>query len=232
MIYEERNITLRLGRLQDYLQYFRDDLRPGLNDAGGRVVRLLGGLIGDPPTQLLQITAYEQLANWHDAQNCFLKERSEYVDREEVRLLRSVASRPKDPVSPKDSRPIYAYRRLFITPEGLPEFVRCSEEGVWPCMEVLGARVLGLWTTVAATEPFEIILATGYKDFAHWEDTRFDRVLPQGIDKELWEHGRALGVLRRQLTLTSSARLMRFIDLDPSGSLPEEVYKLRGLPPT
>ena len=230
MIYEERDITLRLGRLQDYLQYCRDSVWPGLHDAGGRVLRLLGGLIGDPPTQLLQITSYAQLADWHNAQNSFPTERDEYVETEKVRLLRSVTSRPEVPLAPEDRRAIYAYRRLFIEPEGLTEFVRCSEEGVWPCMEAQGARVLSLWTTVAATAPFELILVTGYDGFAHWEETRFDRGLPEGIDGELWEKGRALGARRRELTFTSSARLLRSIDLDPGGSLPQDVYRARGQP--
>ena len=214
MLYEERHTTLKRGRQQYYLRHYRDSLWPKLQGEGGRILCLLTGLIGDPATQLLQITGFRDLASWQAAQDSFSTDRGEYVNSEEVRLLRPVASRPKEYVPREDRRAVYGYRRFFVAPADLPEFVHCSEDGVWPRIEAQGACILGLWATVAATTPLEVVLLTGYHGPAHWEETRADRPMPEGFDEELWERGRSLGARRNELTLRSWVRLMRATDLD------------------
>ena len=225
MIYEERTTALKSAvkqigdpaadaRLQEYLKYCRTSLWPGLRDSGGRVICLLSGLIGDPANRLVQITGYPDVAAWQDAQDRFPSERIEHVESEEVRILRSVSSRPKDPVPAEDRRAVYGYRRFFIDPADRAEFVRCSEEGVWPLAEARGCNILGLWTTAAATAPMELVLATGYDDAAHWADTRLEKGQPEGVDEQVWEQGRALRTRRIELILSTWVSLMRSIDLE------------------
>jgi len=225
MIYEERTTVLKSGvkqigdpaadaALQGYLKYCRDSLWPGLSDAGGRIICLLSGLIGDPANQLVQITSYPDLSAWQDAQERFPAERIERVESEEARILKPVSSRPKDPVPSEDRRAVYGYRRFFIDPADQTEFVRCSEEGVWPLAEARGCNILGLWTTASATAPMELVLATGYDGPAHWAETRLERGQPEGVDEQVWEQGRSLRTRRIELIQATWVSLMRSIDLE------------------
>ena len=214
MIYEERFTIVNIARVRDYLNLSRETVCPAMKSAGGQVLCLLTGLIGDLGNAFLQITGFSDLGSWQTAQDGLTTGRDELVESEEVRLLRPVASRPKAVIPPEDRRPVYSYRRLFIAPGDLAEFVRCSEEGVWPLYEAADCRILGLWTTVAATNPLELVLMTGYHGPAHWEKTRFYSGRPEGIDEGLWEQGRSLGAQRGQLSVRGSwVRLLRAHDI-------------------
>ena len=213
MIYEERRTLLSRGALPQYIQLCRDAIWASVRSSGGRVLRVLSGLIGDPIDELLQIVAYQDLTSWQAAQDYLTIERGGLVEREEVRLLRSVASHPKEGVPDEDRRSVYGYRRFYIAPASLAEFVRCSEEGIWPRIEGQGARILGLWATAAASTPLEVVLITGYHSSAHWEETRRDRPRPEAVDEAVWERDRAMAARRLELTLRTSVRLMRAVDL-------------------
>jgi hypothetical protein len=140
------------------------------------------------------------------------------IEEEEVRLLRGIASRPTGEAIPmEDRRASFGYRRFFIDRENLGEFVRCSEEGVWPLYHAAGCRVLGLWTPLAATAPMEIILMTGYDGPGHWQETRFFTGKPEGIDEEVWTKGRELGAARGAMMVRSSwVRIFRAHPIDDS----------------
>ena len=70
--------------------------------------------------------------------------------------------------------------------------------------------MLGLWTTVAATSPMEIVLLTGYYGPAHWEETRAYQDEPlEGIDPEVWGTQQVGSSPRRLLTTRTWVRLMR-----------------------
>lgn len=214
MIYEERFTIVNIARVRDYLDFCHETMCPAMKSAGGQVLCLLTGLIGDLGNAFLQITGFSELDSWRAAQESLTTGRDELVESEEVRLLRTVASRPKAVIPPEDRRPVYSYRRLFITPSDLPEFVRCSEDGVWPLYEAADCRILGLWTPVSATNPLELVLMTGYHGPSHWEETRFYSGRPEGIDEGLWEQGRTLGARRGQLSVRGSwVRLLRAHDI-------------------
>lgn len=219
MIYEERYTTTGVRAGRDYLALCRERLLPALRAGGGSVLCLTTGLVGDPGNSFLQMTAFEDLAAWHRAQDIYASGREGLVDNEQVRLLRPVASLPTgDEIPAADRRASFGYRRFFITPESLDEFVRCSEEGVWPLYHAADCRVLGLWTPLAATEPMEIVLMTGYHGPGHWEETRFFAGKPEGIDETLWTTGRALGAERAALMVRSSwVRIFRAHPIDASG---------------
>lgn len=214
MIYEERYTGVELRRVRDYLQFCRDKMCPAIQSVGGQVLVLLTGLIGDPNNAVLQITGFSDLTSWQTAQESLNTNRGEFVLSDEVRLLRPIASHPKKVIAPEDRRPVYSYRRFFINPADLPKFVECSEDGVWPLYEAADCRILGLWTPLAATNPQEIILMAGYHGPGHWEETRFFRGKPEGLDEGLWERGQTLGRQRGQLSVRGSwVRLWRTYEL-------------------
>ena len=172
---------------------------PHLKATGGQTLCLLSGLIGDRNNSFLQVTGFEDSAAWELAQKTMPEERNEFIEQEEVRLLRPIASRPKAVIPREDRRPVYGYRRFFINPEDLPQFVRYSEEGVWPLYEAMDCRVLGLFSPIASIYPMEIVLMTGYYGPGHWETTRINRGKPEGMEDSFWEHGRDITIKRSDL---------------------------------
>lgn len=212
MIYEERQITLKRRHTDSFVSHFKESTLPAIQSHGGDVLCTLSAAIGDPPEEIMQITAYPDIAAWTNAQESFHTSRLENVESESVRLLKPIASRPKQTIPDEDMRPFYGHRRFFISPDDLDEFVHCSEEGVWPRIEAQDARILGLWTTMASTAPQEVVLLTGYHGPAHWEETRVWSGRPEGFDLELWEHGRELRERRYDMTIKSWVRLMRRLE--------------------
>ena len=212
MIYEERRIIVDAKRLNEYLSACQSDLFPAIRGAGGDVICQLSGLIGNPQNELVQITAWQSTDDWQGCQAIDTGV-SEMVQSEEVRLLRAVSSRPKADIPAEDRRPVYGFRRFLIDPQDLDEFVHCSENGIWPRIESMGACILGLWTTVAATNPQEIVLATGYHSPSNWEYTRYGDERPEGVDETLWRNEEALRRRRIEMSLKSWVCLMRAHDV-------------------
>ena len=210
MIYEERSISLRPGALNGFTASFDEAVRPAVEASGGEVLCTLSAVIGDPDEEVLQITRYPDYRAWEAAQANRPALPMDLTRAESVRLLRPIANRPKSEIPPEDLRPFYGHRRFFISPNDLDEFVRYSEDGIWPRIHAQGGCVLGLWTTVAATSPMEIVLLTGYHGPAHWEETRANRDEPrEGIDPEMWTRSRRAAGQRRLLTTRTWVRLMR-----------------------
>ena len=214
MLYEERFTQLNRGALGEYLRWHREDQRGVIRENGGRVVCVMAGLIGSPATELLQVTRYPDFDAWQGGHSVTFPRSAELVESEDVRLLRTIAARPKESLPDEDRRAVYGYRRFFTRAADLDEFAHCSGDGVWPRIEAQGACILGLWTTLASTEPQEVVLLTGYNGPGHWEDTRGNLPMPAGFDPELWERGQRLGARRNELTLKSWVKLMRAVELD------------------
>ena len=213
MIYEERYTTANLAATRDYINFCREKMCPKMKTAGGQVICLLTGLIGDMGNAFLQITGFADLNTWQAAQEGLAADRDNLVESEQIRLLRSVASRPRLEIPPEDRRACYSYRRLFMAPDDLARFVKCSEEGVWPLYEAADCRILGLFTTLAATNPLELVLMTGYNGPGHWENTRINNWGIDGIDKQLWEQGQTALRQRGPLSVRGSwVRLWRALD--------------------
>ena len=211
-IYELKHTTLRSGVLDDYLGKLAQ-LESAQTE--GRTLCVLTGLIGYPPEEVLQVTRFSGIDAWQQAQSHVPD--LGLAEKEEVRLMRSISSRPKELVPAEDRRAVYGYRRFFIRPNDLEEFVHCSEDGIWPRIEAQDARILGLWATLAATDPLEVGLLTGYHGPAHWEETRDTREMPPNMDRRVWETARKLGTRRRQLAIRSWVCLMRAVEVAPGG---------------
>ncbi len=216
-IYEQRQVTLRTGGLAAYVAYAREQVWPELNRQGARVLCLLNGFIGQPREEVMQITRFPDLETWMGRQDRRSLSESGLVEKEDVRLLQGVASRPKDQVPVEDRRAVYGYRRQFIRPGDLAEFAHCSENGVWPRIESQGACILGLWSTLADTDPLEVILLTGYYGPGHWEETRVTRPKPEDVDEGLWQGDLELRARREQMTLKTWVCLMQAVEIAPHG---------------
>jgi hypothetical protein len=214
MIYEERRIVLRRGALLDFQRYWHETLAPATVHAAGRLLCFLGGMIGNPADELLQFTRFPDVTAWENAQRPTDPLRGQFIEREEARLLRAFGSRPKERVPATDRRAMYGYRRFFVKGSDLAEFVQCSTEGVWPRLEAQGASVLGLWTTLAAGEPREIVMLTGYHSPTHWDATRTYQAKPADMPQALWDNGMRLLNRRNELTLRTWVCLMRAIELE------------------
>ncbi len=202
MIYEERYTVLKMNGLDSYLKLYCEDKLPTVQSFGGQVYCFSSGLIGDPGNALFQITGFPDIDSWQKAQEDLTTGREGLVESEKVRLLRPVASRPKEPMCSEDRRNCYSYRRLFINPDDLEDFVRYSE--TW-------------WTPIAATDPLELVLMSGYHGPAHWEQTRLESSdgspsLAEKTDQKLQNRGAAAVRARGKLSVRSTwVRLTRQI---------------------
>ena len=174
---------------------------------------MLSGLIGNPQNELVQITSWRSLYAWEKAQADVRADLPGLFQSEGVRLLRGISSRPKSVIPARDRRPVYGFRRFFIEPSDIDEFVHCSEDGIWPRIEAMGACILGLWTPTAMRAPMEVVLATGYHSPSHWEQTRYEGTRPLGVDRELWDNENALRRRRVEMTQKSWVCLMRAHDV-------------------
>lgn len=213
MIYEERLTLTHSKSAEAYLKYCQTDRQAQLRAAGGQPLCLLSGLIGDPANQYLQITAFEDLRAWEGAQAKVAPSPAELVESESARLLRPIASRPKPVVPQADRRAVYGCRRFFIDPANLSDFVNSSENGIWPRVESQGACILGLWTTVATTQPMEVLLLTGYRSPTHWEETRVTSRQQEDVDQALRQQESPLRDRRVDISQQTWVRLMRAHDI-------------------
>ncbi len=204
MIYEERYTVTALGETSEYLQFYRQTIAQAVKTSGGEPLLLLTGLIGDRGNAVLQISRFSDYSVWQDAQKYYSTGREKFVDSEEVRLLKSIASRPKSVIPPEDKRPVYGYRKLFIHPENLEKFVVYSEKGVWPLYEACDCPVFGLFSPLWATNPLEIILMGSYRGPGHWEETRFPAGKPANVNQKLWETGTEMNLRRSSLIVRGS----------------------------
>ena len=210
MIYEERSISLQRRTLDAFIANFDQTVKPAIEANGGETLCTLSAVIGDPVEEVLQVTRFPDYQAWEDAQKAHGASSMGVFRSENVRLLKSIAIRPKAVIPVDDWRPFYGHRRFFISPDDLDEFVHCSEKGIWPRIDAQGGRVLGLWTTVAATSPMEIVLLTGYHGPAHWEETRaYNSDVPEGFDPQMWERSLRLGAQRGLLPIKTWVRFMR-----------------------
>lgn len=66
---------------------------------------------------------------------------------------------------------IYTIRTFQVERQNFGEFVRLSEEKIWPALESQGGRSLGLWV-IAIGGAERIFLMTRYDSLAHWQETR------------------------------------------------------------
>ncbi len=214
-IFEERKTTLKEGVFKEYLSSCRDQLWPEWERRGVSVLCLLCGHMGESPLDLVQMARFPDLPVWQESQMALVDRENTLIEREDVRLMRSiVGSRPKIPLSLDDHHPVYGYRRFFFKPADIVVVSQLSVNCVWPRFLSHGCNVLGLWTPLAITPSQEVLLITGYRSLAHWEETRLNQAMPKGFDPALWERGREAAIRRRDLISQSWVSMMRAVYLE------------------
>ncbi len=109
--------------------------------------------------------------------------------------------------------PIVTKRYWKIRKGSFPQFLRASQEGVWPFFEKIGARVIGMWQVVeiegkdASADFDEVYLMTQYASVDHWRATRDMAEL--GGNGPDWAAAREALLLRRSLTIETSVEFLR-----------------------
>ena len=103
--------------------------------------------------------------------------------------------------------------RYFRIKKGtFDQFLKASQEDVWPYFDKIGARVIGMWKVFqaegvegqpkASSDYDEVYLSTRYANLEHWKATRNPTALGgNGPDWEKCQRGLAL---RRSLTISTS----------------------------
>lgn len=105
--------------------------------------------------------------------------------------------------------PVVTLRYFKIKKDTFPQFLKASEEGVWPYYEKIGSRVIGMWQAITAEgvedapkvspDYDEVYLLTRYASVAHWAATR-DPVKMGGNGPD-WDKCREALAVRNGLTL-------------------------------
>ena len=209
MIYEERRIRLRPGAFRDYRTWALETQWPALAAAGHRPLCLLNGLIGAGAQDVVSFAGFEDFDAWQTAQPLLAGDAEAprpWIESEEARPLLASAHRPTGPTRPDQRRPVYGLRRWWIRPEDWLAFNRLSHDGVWPAMDHMGHWVLGQFRDAATTSPLAIINLAGYRDVAHWQETRTPR--EHGVPDEPLRKLATLGRERAGLVLSSYVCLM------------------------
>lgn len=82
-------------------------------------------------------------------------------------------------VSPIPGEEITTIRYWKIKKGTYPEFLKASQDGVWPYFEKIGARIVGMWLVIpppggkeASADYDEVYLTTRYASVDHWAATR------------------------------------------------------------
>ncbi len=107
---------------------------------------------------------------------------------------------------------IVTLRNFHIKKGTFDQFLKASQEEVWPFFEKIGSRIVGMWQVFdpeggANKDYDEVYLMTRYASVAHWRATR--DAVSLGGDGPDWvkcQHGLAV---RRDLTISTSVIFMR-----------------------
>jgi hypothetical protein len=98
-----------------------------------------------------------------------------------IQMNRDVAA-TRGPVRNLAAQPgeeIVTIRYWKIKKGSFPQFLKASQDGIWPFFEKIGARILGMWQVIpapgekdASPDYDEAYLTTRYASLEHWAATR------------------------------------------------------------
>lgn len=142
------------------------------------------------------------------ALNGFSQEESKFVgglEENEKEISESIVAVRNDVAQPSD--PIVTKRLFKIKKGAFPEVLKISQEGIWPFIEKIGGRVIGMWLVVYPEEIEngnvrdydEVILMTQYASYDHWKATRSPAEM--GGNGPDWRKAIEAFTLRQSLTL-------------------------------
>lgn len=110
---------------------------------------------------------------------------------------------------------IATLRYFKIKKGSYPEFLKASQEGVWPYFEKIGSRVVGMWKVIHppvegvadSTDYDEVYLMTRYASVAHWEASREPQ--KHGGNGPDWDTCKKALDLRASLTLETHVTFLQ-----------------------
>lgn len=124
-------------------------------------------------------------------------------------------------LSPVAGQEITTSRYWKIKKGSFPQFLKVSQEGVWPYFEKIGSRVVGMWQVIpppggaeASPDYDEVYLTTRYASLDHWAATR-DAAAMGGDGPDYAALQAALEV-RRSLTIETKVTFLQGV----TGPLP------------
>jgi len=81
-------------------------------------------------------------------------------------------------VSPVPGQEVTTIRYWKIEKGTFPQFLKASQDGIWPYFEKIGARIVGMWVVIpppggkeASPDCGEVYLTTRYASLDHWAAT-------------------------------------------------------------
>lgn len=117
-------------------------------------------------------------------------------------------------LSPVPGEEIITIRYFRIRKGSFPQFLKVSQEGVWPYFEKIGSRIVGMWQVIpppggaeASPDYDEAYLATRYASLDHWAATR-DAAAMGGDGPDYAALQEALAI-RRSLTLETRVTFLQ-----------------------
>jgi hypothetical protein len=113
---------------------------------------------------------------------------------------------------------IVTLRHFRIRKGTFEQFLKASQEGVWPYFEKLGSRVIGMWVETfpvvdgrpvgqESPDHDDVYLMTRYASVEHWRATR--DMAAHGGNGPDWAKCRDALALRQTLTIESSVKFLK-----------------------
>jgi hypothetical protein len=117
-------------------------------------------------------------------------------------------------LSPQPGQEVTTIRYWKIKKGAFPQFLRASQDGIWPYFEKIGARIVGMWLVIPPpngkeTSPDydEVYLTTRYASLEHWAATRDGAAL--GGDGPDYAALQAALAIRQSLTIETKVTFMQ-----------------------
>lgn len=207
--YEYRTVRIERGAWRRFSESVAGPLSDATRESDGVVFALFAGVIGFATDEGVLIRAWPDTDALVQHADRTLGGAAALVESSVERLAPTV--RPLDATPPRETG-VYAHRWFWLQPQDWPEFVRLSEDGIWPYFESDNCRIIGLWRSIEPGPLAKALLVTRYPSVAHWERTRLQSPdAPPGADERLYRAAQEAGRRRAEITQRSVVRLTRLV---------------------
>lgn len=204
MIYEYIRMRVPRPAWREAAELIHGGFRQELEACQGHLFGAWRAVIGASLNEGAIMTAHSDVDSWEKYRRSRHLHTPEGITQVASALL-APSVRPVEGASVTQEG-VYAHRWFQIQPGSWPEFVRLSEEGLWPSLERDGASVQGLWFALSGATEGDALLITRYDSMAHWEELRYATPEAQA---RLTEAARQAIARRAELTMGSVVRIMR-----------------------
>jgi hypothetical protein len=223
VIYTLRTFLVERANFRRFVELSEGAIWPALEQRDGRSLGLWSVVMGGAE-RIVLITRYESLAHWQETRGWpegrqgsprgaiggdAVVERAVITRETDLIALEPLSRRMPIDDAPEERPGLYTLRSFRVRGQDHAEFVRLTEEIIWPWFERMGSRHLCLWRTTIAEEP-KLYMLSRYDDLAHWEATR--GAGPEPADPEQrpgWQAAREALAARAALTQHSGVLLLR-----------------------